>query len=359
MAEVDKLVRFTEAWDRFGVDGTGSCIAVIDTGLRATHRAFRGRVIGGFDAGTGDVLDPSFNSDDHGHGTHVTGIACGGKWQTTRNDKRLRAGVAPNAKIVTVRALGGSNARQLGADGIEKGLRWLTRSAEGLGVSVVCMSLSDGENHTQNEPQLHSGMAAQIAKLTNMGIPVVAAAGNHYKCHASAGQGMGFPAIMQDVISVGAIFDRTLPEREREYNCSAKSYRTRADQITPFSQRLHRDIGHAFHTTIFAPGAEVNAPDWTADNKSRSTNGTSQATPVVAGAIALMQHAYSKWSSGETWPTKPSVEELKTWLRETATPITDSETEDDNVPNTGKEFLRIDVLRAVQRAFHEGQRTAA
>ncbi|MBT5182153.1 MAG: S8 family serine peptidase, partial [Actinobacteria bacterium] len=117
-----------------GGEGCGVIVYVVDTGLRATHEEFAGRVASGYDA-----VDDDFNPDDcQGHGTHVAGTAVGTKY-----------GVAKEATVVGVRVLDcwGSGSMS----DVVAGLDWV-RTNHSLNFptrpAVVNMSLGGGGNNT-------------------------------------------------------------------------------------------------------------------------------------------------------------------------------------------------------------------
>jgi uncharacterized protein YjbK len=71
-------------------------------------------------------------------------------------------------------------------------------------------------------------------------------------------------------------------------------------------------------------------------------HGTSQATPVTAGVILLMQE-FCLRETGEM----PTVEQLVDWLRRSGAKINDGDDEQDNVTNTGLDFVRLTALGAL------------
>ena len=82
--------------NRGGLTGAGIDIYVVDTGVRATHEQFGGRVVPGIDYPTSTGVSPvaPVSSDCDGHGTHVSGLAAG-----------ATTGVAPQARVISVRVL--------------------------------------------------------------------------------------------------------------------------------------------------------------------------------------------------------------------------------------------------------------
>ena len=141
------------------------------------------------------------------------------------------------------------------------------------------------------------------------------AAGNDYFTHQSR-QGMSFPAIIRECVSVGAVYDSD--GGGFSYSSGARAQSTKRGQITPFSQRLHDSVSAATHTDIFGPGAPVTASGIGSSTALSTQHGTSQATPVVAGLVLLLQEFYRRWR-GEL----PTVDQLVGWLQNGGVPIFD------------------------------------
>jgi subtilisin family serine protease len=122
-------VRAETAWS-IGGRGDGATIAIVDSGVDLRHEDLKGSFVKGYDF-VDDDADPS---DEHGHGTHVAGIAA------ARADNEIGiAGVAPEAKIMPVRVLD-ADGRGTGSD-VDAGIRW----AADHGADVINLSLSDGD----------------------------------------------------------------------------------------------------------------------------------------------------------------------------------------------------------------------
>jgi subtilisin family serine protease len=168
----------------------------------------------------------------------------------------------------------------------------------------------------------------------------VIAAGNDYFRHGSR-QGMGYPSILREAVSVGAVYDAN--EGSFSYGDGAVARSTGPDRITPFSQRLHPEVNPNTRTDIFAPGAPVTSTGIQNDHGESVQHGTSQATPVTAGVILLMQEFYHR-TTGQL----PVVDDLVTWLRNGGVVITDGDDEDDNVAHTNLKFFRLDALSALE-----------
>ena len=119
-----RLVGAEKAWP-YG-RGKGVTIAIVDTGVDPSHEDLRGRVVAGRDFVDGDAQA----NDEHGHGTHVAGIAA-----ASAGNGLGVAGVAPDVRIMPVRVLN-SSGRGDGSD-IEPAVKW----AVDHGADVVNLSL--------------------------------------------------------------------------------------------------------------------------------------------------------------------------------------------------------------------------
>lgn len=209
--------------------GAGVRVAVVDTGIDATHPDLEGRVTGGYGA-TGEGWH-----DANGHGTHVAGtVAAAGRPGGV-------AGVAPEAELLAVRVLGPFGEGSL--SDLLDGLGWCL----GCGVHVVNLSLGAKEGHPL--------MEKAVARLIEAGIVVVAAAGN-------SGPGpdtLEYPGACPGVISVGAI--------------------SPGGEVAPFSSRGRR-------LSVSAPGVGILST-WPG-GEYRRLSGTSMAAPHVAGVAALL-----------------------------------------------------------------------
>jgi subtilisin family serine protease len=212
----------------YGLNGTGVNAYIIDTGIRSTHVEFGlGRVVPAFTA-----IDDGFGPEDcQGHGTHVAGTV-GGK----------TVGVAKAVTLYSVRVLacngGGTEA------GVIAGVDWVAANAKL--PAVANLSLGGGLSDAMNQA---------IANLTAAGVAVAVAAGNNARdaCFFS-------PAAAPSALTVGAT-DQT--DRQASYS----NYGSCLD--------------------LYAPGSNITSSWGASDTSYRVLNGTSMATPHVAGAAAL------------------------------------------------------------------------
>ena len=212
--------------------GKGVTAYVIDSGIRVTHNEFEGR------AGYGvSFVDDVFGSGDcSGHGTHIAGIL-GGK----------TLGVAKAVLLVSVRVLDCEGAGRLYY--FLKALDWIAQHA--IPPAVVNMSI-------QVRPS--DALDQAVRKIIDLGIPVVVAAGNDAAdaCQYSPGR-------IPEALTVGAT-------------------NVRNDRWLLSNQGSCVDI--------FAPGSDILSSWNTSDKATEMLDGTSMASPHVAGAVAILLEQY-------------------------------------------------------------------
>jgi subtilisin family serine protease len=328
LVEVDQFIRASQARQQFQVTGKGLCAAVLDTGINAQHVDFAGRIVAQRNFTPDNGGNANNANDGNGHGTNVAGIVLA---------KGDHIGMAPEANLVPIKVLqnsGGGSFTWVG-----QALDWVIQNHATHNISVVCMSLGDGGNYTDDLKLLADPLMQRIAALRNANIAVVVAAGNDYFKHTSK-QGMGYPAIIRHTISVGAVYDAE--KGAFNYGSGAKAFSTRAGQITPFSQRLHYSVNRITRTEIFAPGAPVTSSGINGPRGESVQHGTSQATPVTAGVILLLQELYLRHAG-----SLPTIAQLINWLRRGGVIIRDGDDENDNVQHTNLAYRRIDAVRAL------------
>jgi subtilisin family serine protease len=334
LVEVDEYVRAHQARNLFKVSGKGLCAAVLDTGLNTQHVDFEGRIVARRNFTPDSGGDANDVTDGNGHGTNVAGIVLA-------NGDHI--GMAPEATVAPLKVLRDSGRGSF--TWVAQALDWVLENHAAHNISAVCMSLGDGANYVDDEPFVASALAKKIVDLREARVAVVVAAGNDYFSHGSK-QGMGFPAVVRQTVSVGAVYDAE--GGGFGYRSGARSFSTRAGQITPFSQRLHPSVNRATYTDIFAPGAPVTSSGIRGPHGESIQHGTSQAAPVTAGIILLLQEFYRRYA-GEL----PTVKLLINWLRRGGVSIHDGDDEDDNVQHTNLDFRRLDAVHALTAAHRE------
>ena len=292
-------VRDTAGTNVSGLDGTGVGIAVLDSGIDTSHTAFldRGnklRVVYSKDfTGEGRTDDP------FGHGTHVASIAAG----NGRISNAAYVGLAPNASIVNLRVL---NSQGMGRVSYILGaLEWVYQNRAAYNIRVVNLSLGTAAVESyKNDP-----VCKAVRKLVDAGVVVAAAAGNNGK--DAAGQkvygAIHSPGSEPSAITVGAANTFGTDARADD---GVASYSSRGPTRGAWTDTLgvrHHD--NLVKPDLVAPGNKiVNAeaednllvrqhPELDAGvspvdaRRMMFLNGTSMATPAVAGAAALMLQA--------------------------------------------------------------------
>ncbi|MET8001732.1 S8 family peptidase [Nonomuraea glycinis] len=241
-----------------GHDGTGVKVAVLDTGVDATHPDLAGKI-----ADSRSFVPDEAVTDGHGHGTHVastiagSGAASGG----------TRKGVAPGAQLVIGKVLndGGS-----GTDsGVIEGMEWAAAS----GAKVVSMSLGDGPTDGTDP------LSQSVNNLTAAtGVLFVIAAGN---AGGAAGT-VANPGTADAALTVAAV--------------------DKQDGLADFSSRGPRFGDSGLKPDIAAPGVDIaaaraagTAMGSPVDDHYTAASGTSMATPHVAGAAAIMAQLHPDW----------------------------------------------------------------
>ena len=247
------------AWGAFDARGQGVRIAVLDTGVEATHPDLQGRVAEfvEFD-GKGGVVKEGVEQawDADGHGTHVCGTLVGG-----RASGRW-IGVAPAAKLLVAKVLGRSGGTD---EQILKGLEWaVARGAEVINLSLGGLSF---------EPDVLDTYTAALIAARAVGVPVVAAIGNE------GAQTSGSPGNDFFALAVGAM---DIDDRVAAFSAGRTQMVEHADAIDP----RHLPLVYS-KPDIAAPGVHVLS--CIGKSKWEHLNGTSMATPHVAGAIAVLQ----------------------------------------------------------------------
>jgi subtilisin family serine protease len=201
---------------------------VIDSGIRASHQDFGGRVLSGATA----INDGRGTDDCNGHGTHVAGTIGGATW-----------GIAKGVRLVPVRVFGCTGGSSNST--IISGIDWVRKNH--VKPAVANMSLGGPASTAIDDA---------TTNLNNAGVTVVVAAGNDNAnaCNYS-------PARVSVAITVGST--------------------TSSDYRSSFSN-------YGSCVNIFAPGSSIKSAWITSDTSTNTISGTSMAAPHVAGAAVLV-----------------------------------------------------------------------
>jgi serine protease AprX len=258
------------AWQQNNT-GAGVTVAVLDSGINPDPD-LAGRILTSV-----NFADPPTTHDPGGHGTHVAGIiagngsASGGQY----------IGVAPEANLVDVRVMDAQG--NATTSSVIAGLEWTIGHASQYGIRVINLSLGGAAVGDYTHDPVAA--VAEIAWLH--GLVVVAAAGN-------TGGAVDTPGIDPHLLTVGAIDDQGTPSLQ--------------DDVLPAWTGWGVPIRGTAKPDIVAPGRKIvslRVPGSTLDvaNPDRVVtaangatyfrmSGTSMATGVASGAVALLLQAH-------------------------------------------------------------------
>lgn len=308
------LIQANKTWaltvSSINLTGTNGVVCIIDTGINFSHPAIIGKnkscIVDCFDKA---CIENCSLSDDNGHGTHVAGIvaASGGIY-----------GVAFNSSLIGVRVLDSAGSGSDNDLDISRAIDYCVAQ----NVSVISMSLGTATLWNSNcdsdfiNPSYPWATSINDAFAKNISV-VVAAGNDGNSTHISA------PACITNATPVGMSYDANVGGITWVGTCTDAS--TTADKIVCASNRN-------FLVKLFAPGALINST-WN-DGSYAAEGGTSMATPMVAGAIAIMNQYLNLTNQRKT------PKQIETILWQTGVNVPDSQ-------NTSQNFSRIDIYAAL------------
>lgn len=268
-----------------GFEGEGVTIAIIDTGVSPHYDLIKpkNRIVGFKDLI--NYRDAPY--DDNGHGTHIAGII-GGNGYSSRG---RYVGVAPKSSILAVKALdkngGGSTSKVIEA------ISYIIETKDKYNIKIINLSIGTPANSTcESDP-----LCKAVTKAVEAGITVVVAAGNSGPSRGS----ILSPGTNKNVITVGAVDDkRTVDPSD--------------DTIAHFSSR-GPTLDGIQKPDLVAPGVSISSLSNTKLDSYVPLSGTSMATPLVSGTVALLFNKYGNLNPRE----------VKSMLVDSCTDLMDSE----------------------------------
>jgi len=327
-----EVIGARRSWETYGLNGSGKTIAILDTGINATHPDL-------------DDLDDDPNTTDpkvianvsyvgypenitegpedlYGHGAWCAGLASGTGYASNGTYK----GAAPGAQLVNVKVL---NRNGVGnASWIVAGLEWVIQHKDEYNITVVSMSLG-AVHYSPKECLGDCEMCRAVNEAVNAGLVVCAAQGNvgpeatdahegKYPCYTFdtlvCVRPPGCPGVSSKAITVGGYDDKNTPNftddtmwieqvnqttvppicydvimsRAGPTNYTNTNW-TKPDVVAPAASITSCNAG--WETDSVPPGA------WKKESKWYITgSGTSAATPLVAGAAALVTQKHPDWT---------------------------------------------------------------
>lgn len=288
MERTAATIGVTTVRQNLGYDGTGIGVAVIDSGVSASHDdlvAGSPRVAAFVDF----VNGASEAYDDYGHGTHVSGIVAGNGFDS----EGARAGIAPGSHLIVLKALDANGGGRV--SDVIAALEYAIANKDALNIRVVNLSVATGVYESYNTDPL----TVAARRAVESGLVVVAAAGNNGRDAQGRTHhgGITAPGNAPWVLTVGGSSHMGTTDRWD-------------DTVAAFSSRGPSAIDYAAKPDVVAPGVGIESlsePQSTLYSSRSayllsgvvatsylpylSLSGTSMSAPVVSGTIALMLQA--------------------------------------------------------------------
>jgi subtilisin family serine protease len=251
-----------------------------------------------------------FDPENSFHATHVAGIAAGnhGTRATLNANSVIVSGVAPRAYIGNYKALT-IPTPSFGLDGNSPEIAAAIEAAVNDGMDVVNLSLGEPEVEPTRDIVVKALEGAAAAGV----VPVVAA-GNDF---GDFGRGsVGSPGSTPDAITVAAS--------------------TKAGVIASFSSSGPTPVSAQLKPDVTAPGADILSSVPSTEGGWAVYNGTSMASPHIAGSAALLKQRHPTWT----------VAQIKSALVQTAVPAYTDATRRVEAPTTREGGGFVNLPRA-------------
>ncbi|MGB5947477.1 S8 family serine peptidase [Paenisporosarcina sp.] len=306
-------VKAHDVW-AMGIDGSGTVVASIDTGVQWDHPALKEKYRG-YNASTGQA-DHDFNwfdatagqatpYDDLGHGTHVTGTMVGSETNGSN-----QVGVAPGAKFISVKAFaanGGTDVDLLEA------AQWILAPTDSEGNARVDMAPDVVNNSWGGGPGLDEWYRDVVTNWRAADIFPEFSAGNTTASNPGGAGSVASPANYPESFATGAT----------DINNAVANFSLRGP--SPYAE-IKPDIS--------APGVNIRS-SVPGGGYEGGWNGTSMSGPAISAVAAMLRQVNADLS----------VDEMEQILLDTAIPLTD--TQYPETPNHGYGYGLVDAYEAV------------
>src|SRR5688572_10616804 len=279
--------------------GRGVVVAVIDSGIEMSQE-FEGRVLRFYDF-TGGRSVQTTPFDDYGHGTHVAGTIGGSGALSYNRDYR---GLAPNVKFVVLKALDKSGAGY--TSDVIRAVDFAVANRAKLGIDIINLSLG----HPIYEPAATDPLVQAVERAARAGVIVVAAAGNlgrNPETGLTGYAGITSPGNAPSAITTGALQTGTTvkrgDDRIPDYSSAGPTWYdafVKPDLVAPGHNIV---AAAAKRGTLYKNYPQLQA----ADADYIKLSGTSMATAVTSGVIALMLEAHEATQQDHAPPLTPNT----------------------------------------------------
>ena len=285
-----QAVEAQKVWWEQGYTGKNVIVAVLDSGTNTNHLDLKDHLWTGYvdtnNDGTPDTYVNGWNyvsnnsniTDDYGHGTHCAGIVCGD------GTSMVTTGIAPDALLMTLKTI-----NRAGGGSVTQMINGVQFAVEN-GADVLSMSL--GFKNSQLTATQKETIRSTFDNVLAAGVVVCAAAGNDGDTYG-APDNVDYPAACpapwtnpdqtlkggnSSVICVGA---HDLNESSR----GPSTWEGTSYNDYPYNEGASMGL---IRPDISAPGYIIRSTKYNNNEIYELKSGTSQATPIVAGVIALM-----------------------------------------------------------------------
>jgi serine protease AprX len=309
-----------------GYFGQGVDVALIDSGVLPISGLDNGNVIQGpdfsFESQAAFAATPNpavVHADTYGHGTHLAGIIAGRDDSSSAlsathvpfsySDPGKFTGIAPGARVVNLKVADDDGATDITQ--VIAAVDWAVKHAHSDGLNIRVINLSYGIVTGTYDDWTTNALSYAVDQAWKAGIVVVASAGNGGKANAKLDPGLDDPGANRDIIAVGAYDNGILSGSKATvpgFSSSSSSSNTRNPDVSApgaHIMSLHAvgssaddEMVALCQASVTAPkdGSDPNFPNgpqpWIAPLRGNDRfmlgSGTSQATAMVSGAVALV-----------------------------------------------------------------------